>query len=773
MKGDYMFSKFTEEARKVLVSAKKEMNDLKHPYVGSEHLLLAILKNKNSNIAKKLKEYNLDYNSFRKEIINVIGIGTEVTEWYLYTPLLKKVIEDAMIESKEEKTEVTVEMLFSSLIHEGEGIAIRIMLSMNIDFDSIMEEFNVKSAGKKIKSKKKLMIDEFGYDLNKKVRQDEIDPVIGRNNEIERLIEILCRRTKNNPLLVGEAGVGKTAIVEELSRRIVQGLVPYQLKNKRVVSVSMSSLVAGTKYRGEFEERITKMLKELETDNNVIVFIDEMHTLVGAGGAEGAIDASNILKPILARGKIKIIGATTIEEYKKYIEEDRALARRFQTIMIEEPDMNKTKDILLKLRPIYEKYHNVLISDEVIDTIVKLSSKYIYNRKQPDKAIDILDEAAAKVSVAKDKNINNLKTLKEELGNIIEKKNKAIIEQDFNNAAILRKSENQLETKINKLEEQKLKNKNTKVVTKKTIAEIINIKTKIPVYELEQENFKNILKLKKEMSNKIKGQDEAIDKLHQISKRIKLGFKEDDKPVSLLFAGPTGVGKTLLVKEFSRLLVGSDNLITLDMSEYKEEHTISKIIGSPPGYVGYSNKNTVVEVIKNKPYSVILVDEIEKAHPSVINLFLQILDEGRIKDSRGNSIRLDHNIVIMTSNIGFNKNTIGFNESNNNIIETKIKDFFSPEIMNRIDDIIIFNKLSRKDIFDIVVKKLKDVKERFKKNNVDIHISHKVIEQIINESKFEEYGARKIDKIIRAKVDNIIIDELLLGKKKFNIQSIY
>ena len=492
-----MFSKFTEEARKVLVSAKKEMSDLKHPYVGSEHLLLAILKNKNSDIAKKLKEYNLDYNSFRKEIINVIGIGTEVTEWYLYTPLLKKVIEDAMIESKEEKSEVTVEMLFSSLIHEGEGIAIRIMLAMNIDFDSIMEEFNVKSAGKKIKSKKKLMIDEYGYDLNKKVRQDEIDPVIGRNNEIERLIEILCRRTKNNPLLIGEAGVGKTAIVEELSRKIVQGLVPNQLKNKRVVSVSMSSLVAGTKYRGEFEERITKMLKELESDNNVIIFIDEMHTLVGAGGAEGAIDASNILKPILARGKIKIIGATTIEEYKKYIEEDRALARRFQTIMIEEPNPDKTKDILLKLRPIYEKYHNVLISDEVIDTIVKLSDRYIYNRKQPDKAIDILDEAAAKVSVAKDKNVTNLKTLREELRNIIEKKNKAIIEQDFNNAAILRKNENQLETKINKLEEKRLKNKTSKVVTTKTIAEVISLKTRIPVYELEQDDFKNILKLKK------------------------------------------------------------------------------------------------------------------------------------------------------------------------------------------------------------------------------------------------------------------------------------
>ena len=768
-----MFSKFTEEARKVLVSAKKEMSELKHPYVGSEHLLLAILKNKNSNIAKKLKEYNLDYNSFRKEIINVIGIGTEVTEWYLYTPLLKKVIEDAMIESKEEKSEVTVEMLFSSLIHEGEGIAIRIMLAMNIDFDSIMEEFNVKSAGKKIKSKKKLMIDEYGYDLNKKVRQDEIDPVIGRNNEIERLIEILCRRTKNNPLLIGEAGVGKTAIVEELSRRIVQGLVPNQLKNKRVVSVSVSSLVAGTKYRGEFEERITKMLKELESDNNVIIFIDEMHTLVGAGGAEGAIDASNILKPILARGKIKIIGATTIEEYKKYIEEDRALARRFQTIMIEEPNPDKTKDILLKLRPIYEKYHNVLISDEVIETIVKLSDRYIYNRKQPDKAIDILDEAAAKVSVAKDKNVTNLKTLREELRNIIEKKNKAIIEQDFNNAAILRKNENQLETKINKLEEKRLKNKTSKVVTTKTIAEVISLKTRIPVYELEQDDFKNILKLKKEMQNKIKGQDEAIDKLYQISKRIKLGFKEENKPVSLLFAGPTGVGKTLLVKEFSKLLVGSNNLITLDMSEYKEEHTISKIVGSPPGYVGYSNKNTVVEEIKNKPYSVILVDEIEKAHPSVINLFLQILDEGRIKDSKGNNIRLDHNIIIMTSNIGFNRNTIGFHKSNNNIVESKLKDFLSPEIMNRIDDVIIFNKLDREDTLNIVVQKLKKLKEKFKKNNIDIHISNKVIDQIIDESKFDEYGARKIDKIIRTKVDNIIIDELLLGKNKFNIRSIY
>lgn len=768
-----MFSKFTEEARKVLIEAKKEMSELKHPYVGSEHLLLAILKNKNSNLSKKLKEYNLDYNKFKKEIINIIGMGSEATEWYLYTPLLKKVIEDAMIESREQNTDVTVELLFSSLMQEGEGIAIRIMLSMNIDLDSILEEFNTKTTSKKIKNKKKLIIDEYGYDMNKKARQNEIDPVIGRNEEIERLIEILCRRIKNNPLLIGEAGVGKTAIVEELARRIVTGNVPSQLKNKRIVSVSMSSLVAGTKYRGEFEERVTKILKELESDNKVIIFIDEMHTLVGAGGAEGAIDASNILKPILARGKIKIIGATTTEEYKKYIEEDRALARRFQTITVDEPGTEKTKEILLKLRPIYEAYHNVIISDEIISDIVELSNKYVYNRKQPDKAIDILDEVSSKIAISKDKSLIQLKELKEELAEIIESKNKAFIKQNFLEASHLRKKENAIESKITKLEEKKNGNKSRKEVTKAAVAEVINLKTKIPVYELEKENPKNILKIKEGLSKKIIGQEKAIDTIYQISKRIKLGFKEDNRPISLLFAGPTGVGKTLLVKEFSKLFIGDNNLITLDMSEYKEEHTISKIIGSPPGYVGYSNKNTVVEEIKNKPYSIILVDEIEKAHPSVINLFLQILDEGKIKDSGGNTIRLDHNIIIMTSNIGFNKKTIGFNSNDNEIVTTKLKDFLSPEIMNRIDEIIIFNHLSRKNINEIVTKKVKSVKEKFKNKNINVSISNKVIDEIIEECKYEEYGARKVDKVIRSKLDDLIIDKLLLGNKDLSIQTIY
>ncbi len=768
-----MFSKFTEEARKALVGAKREMSELKHPYIGSEHLLLAILKDKNSSVCKKLKEHGIEYNNFKKEIINVIGVGKEEVEWYLYTPLLKKVIEDAIAESKEDNNEVTLELLFSSLIQEGEGIAIRILLSMGIELDNVIEDFCIKPTGKKKNSKKKLLIDEFGYDMNKRAKQNEIDPVIGRNDELERLTEILCRRTKNNPLLIGEAGVGKTAIVEELSRRIVTNNVPVQLKNKRIVSVSMSSLVAGTKYRGEFEERISKILKELEQDNNVIIFIDEMHTLVGAGGAEGAIDASNILKPVLARGKIQIIGATTIDEYKKFIEDDRALARRFQTIMVEEPNNSKTKEILLKLKPIYESFHNVKISDETINLIVDLSDKYIYNRKQPDKAIDILDEVSAKVSITEDKSINNLKVLKKELEEVVDEKNTAIISQKFDEASLLSKKERSLESKILKLEDKLFNNKKPKEVTMDSVKNVINLKSSIPVYELNNNSSKVIQQMRESINSKVIGQEKAIDTIYQISKRIRAGFKDNNRPVSLLFVGPTGVGKTLLAKEFSKQMIGENNLITIDMSEYKEEHTISKIIGSPPGYVGYSNKTTVLEEIKNKPYSVILIDEIEKAHPSVLNLLLQILDEGKIKDSRGNVVRFDHNIIIMTSNIGFHKSNIGFKNSQEDIVNSKLKEILSPEIINRIDEVIIFNKLNYENIYEIVNSKIKEAKEKFKERNISVHISNKVIEEIINDCNYEEFGARKIDKIIRGKIDDIVIDNLILGNDSMVINSIH
>ena len=475
----------------------------------------------------------------------------------------------------------------------------------------------------------------------------------------------------------------------------------------------------------------------------------------------------------MARGKIKIIGATTTEEYKRYIEDDKALARRFQTIIVGEPNIEKTKEILLNLKPIYEDFHNVIVKDEIIEMIVDLSNKYRYNRKQPDKAIDILDEVCSQVSIIEDKSIEKINRLNLDLNDIAEKKNNAIISQDFYEAANLRKIEKQLESKILKLEEKYAKNNIPKEVIKENVAEVIKIKTQIPIYEISTDSHKNILKFKDDISKKIKGQNEAIEKLYQIMKRIKLGFKESGKPTSLLFAGPTGVGKTLLVKEFSKYVVGENNLITLDMSEYKEEHTISKIIGSPPGYVGHNNKSTVLEEVKNKPYSVILVDEIEKAHPSVINLFLQILDEGRIKDSIGNVVRFDNTIIVMTSNIGFNKKNIGFQNNVRENILSNINDFLSKEIANRIDEIIIFNLLKEEEIREIIINKLKLIKEKYKVRGVKINISNKVIDEIIEDSKYDDYGARRIDKIIEGKLDNLIIDGLLIGDKKLNIQTIH
>ena len=600
-----MFSKFTEDARKVLVGSKKEMVELKHPFIGTEHLLLSILKNNNNSISKRLGNYSITYKSFNDSLVDTVGVGKEENTYFLYTPLVKKIIEESILDARENNGgEVTLEHLFLSMLEEGEGVAIRILISMDIDLDDLYNEFKDKIKIKTSKKHKKLLIDDLGYDMNKKI--SFTDPVIGREEEINRIIEILCRRTKNNPLLLGDAGVGKSAIVEELSRRIVEKKVPDKLLNKRIMSVSMANLVSGTKYRGEFEERITKMLKEIEHDKNIILFIDEIHTLVGAGGAEGAIDASNILKPALARGNIKVIGATTNIEYKKFMEEDRALTRRFQPIYIEEPSPTKTLDILKKLRPIYEKFHKVKISDDILELIVDLSNKYIYDRKQPDKAIDILDEASSKLSVKKEKKEEKIINLKEELKDITEKKNTFIIKNNFKEASILRVKEKELEDKINKLELNYKNNIVNKVLTEKMIADVIEMKTKIPVYELKSDSKNNLVKLENKLKRTIIGQDEAISKLCLETKKIRLGYKKDNIPPSFLFVGPTGIGKTLLVKEYTSYLYNKENLIRLDMSEYKEEHSISKIVGSPPGYVGYGNKTTMIEKIKNKPHAVIL-----------------------------------------------------------------------------------------------------------------------------------------------------------------------
>lgn len=766
-----MFGNFTEEARIILTHAKKEMYELKHPYIGSEHLLLAILKEKN-DISKKLLEYNLNYDKFKSEIIKVVGKGTKESEWFLYTPLLKRIIENAILDSKDNNSgNVTVEHLFSSMLEEGEGVAIRIMLGMNIDLEELYNEFSYKLVSKpRGKKNKKLLLEELGVDLTEKALKGELDPVIGRDKEIKRVLEILSRRTKNNPLLIGEAGVGKTAIVEELSKMISTGDVPMSLKNKRIISLDMATTVAGTKYRGEFEERIRKILKEIEENDDIILFIDEIHTLVGAGGAEGAIDASNIFKPALARGKLRCIGATTIDEYKKFIESDGALERRFQKVLVEIPDKKVVRDILIKLKGIYEKFHLVKISDEIIDLIIELSEKYIYDRNQPDKAIDLLDEVCAKVSLTESKEFKKYNSLNKELKEVLKNKNKSIIEGNFDEAASYKEKENILMDKINKLELTLHKKDKYNIVTKEDVANVINIKTKIPVYELLSDNMSAIDTLEKNLSSHIIGQDKVVESLVKIAKRIKLGFNDENKCYAMLFCGSSGVGKTLLAKTFGESLVGRENVIKLDMGEYAESHSISKIIGAPPGYVGYSDNKNILELIRNKPYSVLILDEIEKSDPNIINLFFQILDDGKIKDSCGREVRFDNVTIIMTSNIGFNDIEIGFNKKNNDVVLSKLKEYFSLPFINRIDNTVIFNKLNYDNIEKITKKKLSELKSKYLKKNIKLRFSSDLIKEIIDESNYEEFGARKIDKVIKERVENEIIEKVLDGKNNILIK---
>ena len=761
-----MFSKFSEEAQKSLLLAKTEMMKLNHPYVGSEHLLLAILSTNNS-VSRSLKKYNITYEVFYNEILKIIGKGSKPTTWYLYTPLLKKIIENASFDSKEKKEkEVTLEQLFISLLEEGDGVAIRILIGMNIDIDLIYEDFSNKFIVKKIKKDNNLLVNDFSVNFNKRVINGEIDPVIDRDIEVNRLIEILSRRTKNNPLLVGEAGVGKTAIVEELSRRIVEGKVPKFLYNKKILSVSISSLVSGTKYRGEFEERINKILKEIETNQNIIMFIDEIHTIVGAGGAEGAIDASNILKPSLARGKIRIIGATTYDAYKKFLEKDKALDRRFQKVFVLEPDNKKTKNMLKSLKSIYESYHGVSISNEIIDYIVDMAEKYIQNRKNPDKSIDILDEVCVKASISNNEDEVVLYEKNNEIKKIVKEKNKAVQKGDFTKANKLKLEQNNLESEINNSISKNNKKNKTKVITKNMVNKVIEAKTQIPIYEINRNNKIIIKKLESNLRNCIYGQESVIDTVLNYTKKIQFGFRKK-RPYSFLFVGPTGVGKTMFVKKYAETLYGNDNFIRLDMSEYKEESSISKLIGTAPGYVGYDDNNSILDKVRNHPNSVILLDEIEKASPSVIKLFLQILDEGVIRDSSGRNIYFYNSVIFMTSNLGCTGSSMGFN--NVDTISNNLKDFLSIEFLNRIDKICIFNSLDNKVIHKLIDSKLKNLKKVYKDRGYNIKISNDITDLISIKSKFNEYGARKIDKVIEEEIESKIIDEIIENKKVITV----
>ncbi len=759
-----MFNNFTEEARKVLINAKLEMKKLKHPYVGSEHLLLAILKY-DEEIANKFKKYKLTYDVFKNKIIETIGIGDKESEWFLYTPLLKRVLENSILDSKENNSDVTTNYLVSSLLEEGEGVAIRILLNLDIDIETLYEEFNYKIINVKRKGKK-LLLEEMGIDLTKKALNNELDPVFGREEEIKRVVEIICRRTKNNPLLVGEAGVGKTAIVEELSRMIVKSEVPTALKNKRIISLDMATMVAGTKYRGEFEERVRKILKEVEENDDIVLFIDEIHTLVGAGGAEGAIDASNIFKPALARNKLRCIGATTTSEYKKYIEDDKALDRRFQQVYIDIPDREMVREILINLKSIYEKYHSVKIDNYIIDSIIDLSEKYIFDRNQPDKAIDILDEVCAKVSLKESKELKEYNKMVKELNNIIKQKDEAVCNNDFKTATIIKNKEFELMDKINNLE-LLLMDKKVNKVEMQDLANTIHSKTKIPVYEIL--NDETSLKLMEDkLKDTIIGQDKALEELIKITKKIKLGYKDDNKPYSLLFCGSTGVGKTYLAKTFGDILT-PDSVIKVDMSEFSEAHSISKFIGSPPGYIGYADNRNIFEEIKDRPNSVLIIDEIEKAHSNVINLLFQILEDGKVKDSKGVVVRFDNVVIIMTSNIGFDEIKVGFNKNNNNL--SKLKDFFSVSFINRIDNILYFNSIDEESILKIISLKLnKFINKYSSKIKVKYHLN--IIKEIVEMANYEEFGARKIDKIIKDKIEDKVIDALIANKKNITIKTI-
>lgn len=742
-----MFGKFSEESRKALTIAKEEMNNLKHPFVGSEHLLLGILSLKN-DLTKKLKKYNLTYKSFKDELIKIVGTGKENNNWYLYTPLLKRILERVVIDSKETNEEITITNLFLSILNEGEGVAYRLLLGMNIDVEKIYCDI---STNVKRKRTKKLLIEEIGVDLNKEVKKNNIDPVYGRDNETNRLIEVLSRRTKNNPVLVGNAGVGKTAIVENLSRKIVNSDVPRNLLNKRIISLDMGSLISGTKYRGEFEEKLKKIINEVIDNDDIILFIDEIHTIRGAGGAEGAVDASNILKPFLARGKVRIIGSTTISEYTKYIENDKALDRRFQKILVEEPNKKNLKNILSNLKEIYESYHGVIIDDEIIDEIINLSSKYIYDRYEPDRSIDVLDEVSSKVSLRETKEEKELIKLNKDIINIKNKKDSSIKKEDYKLACQYKEKEMTLLNKKDKLELELLKKKKIKKVTSNDIREVISNMTGIPIITNEDDLFKNIKIIENKLKSNIFGQDTVIDSLVEITKKLKLGVKEPNKSYSLLFSGSTGTGKTFLAKKYGSLI--SNKVIKIDMNEFTLKESINKLIGSPSGYVGYDDNKNILEEIRNNPYSVLILDEIEKAHPSIINFFLNILDEGYCLDNKGNKIRFDNVLIIMTTNAFTKKDKVGFNNNK------KCTDYFSKEFINRIDEVLEFNTLNENDINRIIFNEL-DKYNKKHKCNFTFNLSE--IESIKEKSDINNYGARKLNRNIRKELDKKLIDKIFI-----------
>lgn len=797
-----MFERFTEKAIKVIMLAQEEARRLGHNFVGTEQVLLGLIGEGTGVAAKTLKSMGVNLKDARAEVEKIIGRGSGFVAVEIpFTPRAKRVLELSWDEARQlGHNYIGTEHLLLGLIREGEGVAARVLENLGVDLNKVRSNVikmlgeskpqattgggsssstSSSSTGGKTKTPS---LDEFGRDLTLAAQELRLDPVVGREKEIERVIQILARRTKNNPVLLGEPGVGKTAVAEGLAIRIVNAEVPDILDGKKVIQLDMGLLVAGTKYRGEFEERLKKIMDEIRQAGNIILVIDEMHTLIGAGAAEGAIDAANILKPALSRGEIQVIGATTSDEYRKYIEKDPALERRFQPVMIDEPSIDESIEIIKGLKPKYEEHHKLIISDDAIVAAVKMSSKYINDRFLPDKAIDVIDEASSKVRLKASNLCPEAKELEKQLKSLIKEKEDAIRNQEFETASQLRDDEADLRDRIRdvsaKWRDEHEANKPT--VTAENVAEVVAMMTGVPVTKLTEGESERLLKLEETLHKRVIGQNDAIVAISKAIRRARVGLKAPNRPIgSFIFCGPTGVGKTELAKALAEAMFGSeDNMIRVDMSEFMEKHSTAKLIGSPPGYVGYDDGGHLSELVRKKPYSVVLFDEIEKAHPDVFNIMLQILDDGRLTDSKGRHISFKNTVIIMTSNVGAsmitNTSKLGFTtaedeskskyEKLKDTVSEEMKKAFRPEFLNRIDETIVFSHLSKEEIRQIVDLMLKDLFKRLAEKELNIEVSDEVKDHLAECGYSEAYGARPLRRLIQRKMEDSLAEEILSGK---------
>ena len=797
-----MFERFTEKAIKVIMLAQEEARRLGHNFVGTEQVLLGLIGEGTGIAAKTLKSMGVNLKDARIEVEKIIGRGSGFVAVEIpFTTRAKRVLELSWDEARQlGHNYIGTEHLLLGLIREGEGVAARVLENLGVDLNKVRSNVvkmlgdskpqtsgagvGSSSSSSQASKVKTPSLDEFGTDLTQAASEQRLDPVVGREKEIERVIQILARRTKNNPVLLGEPGVGKTAVAEGLAIRIVNNEVPDILENKKIIQLDMGLLIAGTKYRGEFEERLKKIMDEIRQAGNVILVIDEMHTLIGAGAAEGAIDAANILKPALSRGEIQVIGATTSDEYRKYIEKDSALERRFQPVIIEEPSIDETIEIIRGLKPKYEEHHNLNISDEAIVAATKLSSKYINDRFLPDKAIDVIDEASSKVRLKVCTLSPEGKELDKELREIIKEKEDAIRNQEFERASALRDDEANMKDRIREVSEEwrRQNDANKPTVTEEDVAEVIATMTGVPVTKLTEGESERLLKLEDTLHARVIGQSDAVTAISKAIRRARVGLKSPNRPIgSFIFSGPTGVGKTELAKALAEAIFGSeDNMIRVDMSEFMEKHSTAKLIGSPPGYVGYDDGGHLSELVRKKPYSVILFDEIEKAHPDVFNIMLQILDDGRLTDAKGRHINFKNTVIIMTSNVGASMITtqgkLGFSTADDakkdkyeklkETVNEELKKAFRPEFLNRIDDIIVFSHLSKEEIREIVDLMMKDLFKRLSERELSIEVTDEVKDYLAKDGYNEAYGARPLRRLIQKKIEDQLAEEILTNAYK-------